>query len=53
MSGCPHTGRLIAREDGKHCEDCGALIYAASATLPGETPPPAPLPDQPLADAAS
>ncbi|MDT0342438.1 hypothetical protein [Streptomyces litchfieldiae] len=50
MSGCLHTGRLDRREDGAHCADCGALIYAAS-TVPAERPPPVAVPAPPLADA--
>ncbi|MFI7244475.1 hypothetical protein [Streptomyces qinglanensis] len=25
---CDHPGKLEQRDDGRHCRDCGALIYA-------------------------
>ncbi|TDC74253.1 hypothetical protein [Streptomyces hainanensis] len=29
--GCPHPGELSTEGDGRHCQKCGALIYAAGA----------------------
>ncbi|GAB2907215.1 hypothetical protein [Streptomyces mayteni] len=31
--GCPHPGELSTEGDGRHCQECGALIYAVASAI--------------------